>query len=297
MSDMKALQREAWRITSRGEWLERRRSAVNSSQMGAVLGVHPYLSPEQLIGQMRGESVRGDTPSMRRGRVLEPAVAAALQEDHPEWPPLVKSDSYYWLPEHRIGATPDYLWGDDGLVECKTCAPHIWDQWHGRVPLAYLLQLLTALMCTGRERGIVAVMVCAGQFPVHEFALERHPEAERKIIDAVAAWWKAWDRGEIAAPQSVEELETLLDNGEHLDWTNNEEMQMLLAERRDLKTEISKLTQRLGEYEYKIKNNIGRASTAWTPGYSITFRHHHRAEYTVPAKDIRVLRIKETSIE
>ena len=294
---MKALQREAWRITSRGEWLERRRSAVNSSQMGAVLGVHPYLSPEQLIGQMRGESVRGDTPSMRRGRVLEPAVAAALQEDHPEWPPLVKSDSYYWLPEHRIGATPDYLWGDDGLVECKTCAPHIWDQWHGRVPLAYLLQLLTALMCTGRERGIVAVMVCAGQFPVHEFALERHPEAERKIIDAVAAWWKAWDRGEIAAPQSVEELETLLDNGEHLDWTNNEEMQMLLAERRDLKTEISKLTQRLGEYEYKIKNNIGRASTAWAPGYSITFRHHHRAEYTVPAKDIRVLRIKETSIE
>ena len=35
MSDMKALQREAWRITSRGEWLERRRAAVNSSQMGA----------------------------------------------------------------------------------------------------------------------------------------------------------------------------------------------------------------------------------------------------------------------
>ena len=79
--------------------------------------------------------------------------------------------------------------------------------------------------------------------------------------------------------------------------TNNEEMQMLLAERRDLKTEISKLTQRLGEYEYKIKNNIGRASTAWAPGYAISFRRYHRAEYTVPAKDIRVLRIKETSIE
>jgi len=32
-------------------------------------------------------------------------------------------------------------------------------------------------------------------------------------------------------------------------------------------------------------------------GYAISFRRYHRAEYTVPAKDIRVLRIKETSIE
>ena len=96
MSDML---REQWAITSRGEGLERRRGAVNSSQIGAVLGVHPYLTPEQLSGQMRGESVRGDTPSMRAGRILEPAVAAALQEEHPDWPPLVKCDSNFSLPE------------------------------------------------------------------------------------------------------------------------------------------------------------------------------------------------------
>jgi predicted phage-related endonuclease len=292
-----ALRREAWQITSRGEWLERRRAAVNSSQMGALLGVHPYLSPEQLVGQMRGESVRGDTPSMRRGRVLEPAVAAALQEEHPEWPPLVKSDSYYWLPEHRIGATPDYLWGEDGLIECKTCAPHVWDQWRGRAPIAYLLQLLTALMCTGRERGIVAVMVCAGQFPVHEFAVERHPEAERKIIDAVAAFWDAYDAGLPTPPQSADELESLLDNGEHLDWSGNDEMRLLLEQRRALKAEVSAKTQQLGAIEYTLKNHLGPASSAWLPGWQIEFRRRQRKEYTVAAAEIRTLRIKETSVE
>jgi predicted phage-related endonuclease len=292
-----ALRREAWQISSRGEWLERRRAAVNSSQMGALLGVHPYLSPEQLVGQMRGESVRGDTPSMRRGRVLEPAVAAALQEDHPEWPPLVKSDSYYWLPEHRIGATPDYLWGEDGLIECKTCAPHVWEQWRGRVPLAYLLQLLTALMCTGRERGIVAVMVCAGQFPVHEVEVARHPEAERKIIEAVGAFWDAYDAGLPTPPQSAAEIEAMLDTGEHLDWSGNDDIREMLEERRTLKTEMSALATRLGEIDYTIKNTIGPASTAYLPGWSISFRRYHRAEYTVPERDIRTLRIKENAVE
>ena len=295
MSD--EIRREAWRITSRGEWLERRRGAVNSSQMGAVLRVHPYLSPEQLIGQMRGESVRGDTPSMRRGRVLEPAVAAALQEDHPEWPPLVKCDSYYWLPEHRIGATPDYLWGEDGLIECKTCAPHVWDQWHGRVPLAYLLQLLTALMCTGRERGIVAVMVCAGQFPVHEFALERHPEAERRIIDAVGAFWDAYDAGIPTPPQSADEIEAMLDDGSYRDLSARDDIREMLEERRDLKSRMSAEATRLGEIDYTIKNTLGPASSAWLPGWSISFRRYHRAEYTVPERDIRVLKIKENAGE
>jgi predicted phage-related endonuclease len=261
--------------------------------MGAVLGVHPYLTPEQLSGQMRGESVRGDTPSMRAGRILEPAVAAALQEDHPDWPPLVKCDSYYWLPKHRIGATPDFLWGDNGLIECKTCAPHVWERWHGRVPLAYVLQLLTALMCTGREKGIVAVMVRGGDFPLHEYEVARHPAAEQRILDAVAQFWQAHDAGQIAAPAPVEELEAMLDDGSHLDWSGHDNIRLMLEQRRELKTQMTALTQHLNNVDYQIKNRIGPASTAWTEGWSISFKRYHRAEYTVPERDIRVLKIRE----
>jgi hypothetical protein len=45
--------------------------------------------------------------------------------------------------------------------------------------------------------------------------------------------------------------------------------------------------------DYQIKNRIGPASTAWTEGWSISFKRYHRAEYTVPERDIRVLKIRE----
>jgi hypothetical protein len=39
---------------------------------------------------------------------------------------------------------------------------------------------------------------------------------------------------------------------------------------------------------------MGTASTAWLEGWAISWRAQHRKEYTVPAADIRVLRVKRT---
>jgi len=150
-------------------------------------------------------------------------------------------------------------------------------------------------MCTDIRRGVLAVMVMGGSYPVHEFAVGRHPEAERRIIEATRAWWEQYDTGAVAPPQSADELEALLDNGEHLDWSGNDEMRELLERRRDLKTEISRLTQDLGKADYDIKNRMAAASTAWLEGFFISFKRQHRKEYIVPAADIRVLRIKETA--
>lgn len=298
MSD--ELRRESRRIESVGEWLEERRHFITASRMGALFDQHPYLSREQLASDLRGQSVKGDTPSLRRGRVLEAAVIEALREAHPDWA-IERCRSFHKLPELRIGATPDATFAegglDDGLIEAKTVRPEVWDKWHGQPPVGYLLQLLTGLMCTGRTRGVLACMVLSNDYPVHEFSVARHPAAEQKIIDAVAFWWRDWDQGRIADAAPAEEIEALLDDGTHLDWSDNADMQLLLEERRDLKAEISRLTQRLGEFEYTIKNTIGPASTAWLPGFQITFRRQHRKEYTVPAADIRTLRIKETHYE
>jgi predicted phage-related endonuclease len=290
------VRRESWDISSRGEWLERRRGHVTGSRVGVLWGVHPYATRDRLATELRGGSTKGDTPSLRRGRVLEAAVIEALREEHPE-AVIERCRSYHWLPEHRIGATPDAWLDDDGLIECKTVRPEVWERWHGHPPLAYVLQLLVGLMCTGRRHGILACMVLSPDYPVHEFAVERHPEAEQRILDAVGAWWDAWDRGEIAAPVDAAGIEALLDDGTHLNWSDNAEMRTLLEERRDLKAEISRLTQRLGEYEYRLKNNMGSASTAWLPGWSLTFARRERREYTVPAALVRTLRIKEIVYE
>jgi predicted phage-related endonuclease len=290
------LRRENVAIEGISAWLNWRKYHVTASRIGALFDAHPYLSREQLAGELRGVSTKGDTPAMRRGRILEAAVIEALREEHPDWR-IERARDYHFLPEHRLGATPDAYLDDDGLIECKTVRPEIWERWHGQPPLAYTLQLLTGLMCTGRTRGVLAVMVIAGDHPVYEFAVPRHPAAEQRIIEATAAWWRQYDQGLLAAPADAAELEAMLDDGSQLDWSGNAEMRQLLEERRDLKNEISRLTQRLGESEYKIKNSIGPASTAWLPGWNITFRRHHRREYTVPAAEVRTLKIKEISLE
>ena len=291
------MDREVRDIPDVGTWLRWRRDHMTASRMGALFECHPHLSREQLASDLRGVSVKGDTPAMRRGRIFEPAVAAALQEEHPDWA-IEKCSRYYCLPAARIAATPDYFAETpDGpiVIECKTAAISRWEEWHGKIPLHYTLQLLTALMCTDIRRGVLAVMVMGGSYPVHEFAVGRHPEAERRIIEATRAWWEQYDTGAVAPPQSADELEALLDNGEHLDWSGNDEMRELLERRRDLKTEISRLTQDLGKADYDIKNRMAAASTAWLEGFFISFKRQHRKEYIVPAADIRVLRIKETA--
>lgn len=294
MSD--GLRRESRAIDDIGSWLTWRKGHITASRMGALFDEHPFLTRDQLAGELAGQSTKGDTAPMRRGRIFEAAVIEALKEAHPDWT-IERCRSYYFLPEHRIGATPDAFYNDDGLIECKTVHPCKWEEWHGTPPLQYILQTLTGMMCSGRTHGVLAVMLMAGDYSVMEYAVERHEAAEQRIIEATAQWWTEYDAGRIAAPQSAAEIEAMLDDGSHRDMSASREFRELLEARRDLKADISRLTQRLGETEYAIKNTLGPASTAWLPGWSIQFRRTHRREYTVAAADVRVLRVKEISGE
>jgi predicted phage-related endonuclease len=233
---------------------------------------------------------------MRRGRVLEAAVIEALREEHPGWR-IVRARDYHWIEEYRLGATPDAYLDEDGLIECKTVRPEVWDRWHGRPPIAYVLQLLTGLVCTGRSRGVLACMVLSNDYAVHEFDVPRHPEAERRIIEATQAWWAQYEEGLLAPPQSAAEIEAMLDDGSYRDLSARDDIREMLEERRDIKSRMSAEAQRLGEIEYTIKNTLGPASSAWLPGWQLTFKRTHRKAYTVAEAEIRTLRIKESAVE
>ena len=279
-----------------GAWLDQRRGHVTASRVGALFDLHPYLSREQLAAELGGRSTKGDTPALRRGRVLEAAVIEALREEHPDWR-IVRARDYHWIEEYRLGATPDAYLDEDGLIECKTVRPEIWDKWHGRPPLGYVLQLLTGLVCTGRTRGVLACMVLSPTYPVHEFEVPRHPEAEQRIVEATLAWWAQYDAGLVAPPQSADELEAMLDDGSYRDLSGRDDIREMLEERRDIKSRMSAEATRLGEIEYTLKNTLGPASSAWLPGWQIEFRRRHRKAYTVAEAEIRTLRIKETAVE
>lgn len=289
--------RDRWEITSRQEWLERRTGLLTASVIPAVFDAHPYIARSELPALVAGEG-HGPTPAMRRGIIMEAAVVEALRLLHPEWT-VTRATSFHTLPEHRVGATPDAWFtngpDDQGLIQCKTVSPEVWEKWKQQVPLGYKLQLLTELMCTDQPRGILAIMVMSPSLPVFEVEVPRHPAAERRILDAAAKWWTAHDAGELAAPADDEGLAAALDDGSVIDLSGDNELSDILCERAALKAATSVAEKRLKEIDYAVKNRMGRASRGWLPGWAISFAAQHRRETIIPAKDIRVLRVKSVA--
>jgi predicted phage-related endonuclease len=301
---MNDIERESWEITSTAEWLEWRRRDITASRVGALFDCHPYLSRDQLAALMRGSSDAGtssvpDNAAMRRGRILEPAVAAAIAEERPEWT-LTKATTYHRLPELRLGCTPDY-WATstdpreqhgDGLIQIKTVNPAQWDRWQARPPLVYVLQTLTEMIVTGRAWGWLAIMVCSPSYPVHYCAVPRHPEAEARLLRAVAQWWAEFDSGALAPAAEAAGLAEALDDGSSIDLSGDSALPGILDEREMLRQSLTMEEGRLKELDYQIKNRIGRAKTGWLPGWVISYATSHRKETVIAARDIRTLRIR-----
>ena len=288
--------REVREITDLGSWLSWREKDITASRIAALFDLHPYRSRDDLARIMHGEGPgTGAIPpsaSMRAGNIREGGFPAAVKLDGKGWD-LVKANTYHRLPEHRLGATPDFWIGDDGLLQAKTTSVEQWEKWHGHPPLAYTLQTLTELIATGRSWGVLAVMIRAGGYPIHYFDVPRHAAAEARILAAVAEWWAAWDSG-AQIPQAAPSAELVadLDDGSHRDLSTDNELPAILAERAELKAATGAAEKRIKELDYQIKNRMGPATTAWCNGWNISFRAQERKEFTVPAATVRVLRVK-----
>jgi len=284
--------REVREIVSIGEWLQWRLPLVTASSIGALFGVHPHVSLDDMIAEKRGlRRGEGDNASMRAGRILEPAVIAAINEERPELQ-VVRATTFHLIPELRLGCTPDAWGADDLLVQLKTVSPAVWEQWRATRPLHYVLQTLTEMLVCGRSRGLLAIMVRSPAFPLYLFDVNRHPAAEARILDAVAEFWKRWGAGEHPQPQTAVGLAELVSDGSHRDFSGDNEIMSLLAERAELVPVRRDAEKRLDEIDGAIKERLGPASTAWCPGWQISFKAQTRKETVLPERTFRVLRVR-----
>ena len=292
MSD--GLRREIRPITSLGEWLAWRQDLVTASPIGALFGCHPYVTLEDLAAEKRGlKRGEGDNASMRRGRIFETAVIAAIQEEHPEWS-VEKATTFHVLPDLRLGCTPDAFGDDDLLIQIKTVAPRTWEEWRGHPPLHYTLQTLCELLVTGRARGVLAVMVMSASYPVHYFDVPRHAGAEQRILDAVSAWWAEHDAGRIAPAISSAEIAAETDDGSHIDLSADNLLPSLLEDRAALKATVGECDKRLKAIDDTIRERVGAARSAWLPGWLIRLPTIEAKAYSVPARSYRRLDVRPT---
>jgi predicted phage-related endonuclease len=248
---------------------------------------------------------QADDRVLRRGRLMEPAVALAVSEERADWK-IEKCDSYYRDPELHLGATPDFfIHGDPrglGVLQTKTAAPHIFERdWEGgaTVPFWIQLQVLTEAMLTEAAFGAVAVLrVDAFDLALALIEVPRHPAAEQRIKAAVAQFWADVAAGREPDPDYGKDAELLKVIAPHevvgttVDLSGDNELPALLDQRAEIMTAMKGFEARKDEIETAIKFRMRDAeSVVGLPDWNITWKTTHRAEYVMKAKDIRTLRI------
>ena len=297
-------------ITTREAWLDWRRQDVTASNVGALFNCHPYVTPLRLYAEKSGtEFLVEDNLAMRRGRWLEPAVAKAVEEMRPEWK-LEAATEYLRDPDLKIGATPDfYIKGDPrglGVLQAKSVAPSVYArEWNDgkEVPLWIILQAVQEAMLAEADFVVIAALLVDAhnmEVAIHDIG-PRNLMAEEKIKSAVKEFWRCVDAGIEPDPDYARDADTVKalwraerDPAAEVDLSGNNRIPELLAERSILKSDIGAMNARLEEIDTEIKFEMKDAAIATgIEGWRVTYKTSQVKEYTVKAREQRVLRVMD----
>jgi len=300
---------ERWEITDRDEWLFRRRANINGSEVAALFGINPYLTPFALYADKTrlADVSAPDNRLLTRGRILESAVPEALQILRPAWK-VQKATDYLWSPDWRLGCTPDfYVHCPErglGVLQAKTVAKPVFEeQWQDGPPQWIVLQTLQEQLLGEVTWGAIYPLVISTYDLEweHLFEFERHAPAEKRMIAKAASFWADVEAGRqprMDYDRDADVIKALFprDNGAVIDLTGDNRLSFLLEERERLLSEIKTAAPAEKDVEAinaEIRAKLGDAATAMLPGWQITNRTQKRK--ATPETEFRVLRVKRTA--
>lgn len=183
--------------------IERRRSGLGSSDIGAIAGVSPHASALDIYCLKTGLAESSpETPAQRAGRHLEAAVAAMYAEREAAeiaparvaWPRSV--DGTIQSPFHPWAlATPDFAVVEDGaiarILEIKTAGSYRSHEWGedgtDGIPLHYLAQVTWQMGVAGIGRCDLAALIGGQDLRVYRIAFD--PELWAMLVDAGGHFW------------------------------------------------------------------------------------------------------------
>ena len=155
---------------NREEWMKIRRGGIGGSDAGTAVGMNPYKSNVQLWREKTGIEIPADIsdkPAVIFGKQAEKHLRELYKLEHPE--NTVKYSEFGMHFSDRLPfmfatldgeiTTPD---GQIGILEIKTTTiqnSRQWDEWDGRIPDSYYMQVLHQLSCTGFDFAIVMAYI------------------------------------------------------------------------------------------------------------------------------------------
>jgi predicted phage-related endonuclease len=302
-------------VTDRASWLARRTQDVTASDVAPLAGVGPkggrtayrvYLEKAGLI-----TPDEADSNLMWRGRLLEPAVIAAVAEREPEW--TIKPAGVYVRDSViRLGATPDAVALNPkrpgiGNIECKVVSRPVFEEhWRAddgsvRPPLYYQLQTLAqATLMDAQWSQLAALVIATFSVELCVIDIDRHEPAETRIRNISAEFWRNLGAGRFAPPDFSRDGETIDELHSEVrrtvvDLRGDNRLPAALAERAAVVAARKEADKRVKELDAEIKHKIGDAEEALVNGWRLTWKQVHRAGYSVEPTDFRKLGIKNLS--
>jgi putative phage-type endonuclease len=198
------------------QWLELRQRDITSTEISALFGCSPYMTPFELW-QRKHKNIRLELDPNERmawGLRLQDAIAQGLKEEH-GWD-MRRINQYFRLPEHRLGSSFDYrgktelLFGGF-LVEIKNVDGLVFrNDWpNGEAPLHIEIQLQHQLLVSGLDRGYIAALV--GGNKMHLIERLADPKVHEQILARSAEFWKSVDLNEEPSPDWVADSDFIME--------------------------------------------------------------------------------------
>lgn len=279
-----------------------RRLGIGASDMPAVLGLSKYKTAADIYDEKRGESTRPEfTGNLRTmlGNALEDDVLDLAAERLGHHVQRGKGFAHTsrmlpWLRVHLDG----YLRGDIDPVEAETPGevPLFWKSFHisavidakvtsngdafgdeteaggAAFPIEYWVQLQTQMLATGAKTAHLAVLLIGQREP--EFRLYTiHADAEiHEQIAEQGAWlWNLVQTGnpppvDFAAPGALDVVKRRYPNATQEVFGGGEDFEGLLTLHKELGERIGQLKDDREAIEAQIRDAMGSASIATTPG-------------------------------
>lgn len=302
----------------RQAWLRARQQDVTASTVGALWGVHEFLTTYELWASKTGRLPRQDQESdaMRRGRLLEPVAVQILREEHPDWQIdySTAEQTYYRDPALRLGATPDVQVvcprRGKGIVQIKSVEAGIfrrkWQDEDGtsEAPLWIALQAILEAHLTGAEWAAVMPLVIGFgiEAPLVDVPLEHMPAIIDQMAAKSAQFWEmvAEDREPVIDyardADLIDRLYSVGDAREEVDLTGDDDLPLRLGHIAALRHRVRGDEKLIQAEEARIKAAMGTAEVAHIPGgRTITWKTLRRRNPDGSASVYRVLRLPRTA--
>lgn len=302
------------RITPRNKaaWHALRGHDITASVVGALFGVHEFVTPFELwarkTGRLGGDDA-AESPAMQRGRLLEPVAVQLIRERHPDWKieHNAAENVYYRDPAARLGGTPDVIVSHApgrgrGVIQIKSVEASVYRRkWlvegEPEPPTWIALQAAVEAYLTGARWAAVAPLVVGHglELPLIEVDI---PEG---LVDAikgrVAEFWQmvAEGREPVADPaRDGEVIDRIFAHGDaraEVDLSTNNRIRALIDDRATAQRAAQEHQKTVEQIDAEVKLMMGSATVAHIgDGRRITWETRHRAGFTVPPASYRFLK-------